>query len=256
MMTSTFAPLQRPVVRSFGTAAEGVALPPTGPALQTGTGASPIADSSNVLDFVRVVILDTWGGQSTAGFVRWRWTSATRPSSDYLVQPDGCDEWAIALPISRPRQEAVGATPATRLIERVKHASTLTIEAIAALVGVSRRSIHTWQAGGVISQKNEERLRALAEAIEAIAAFEPTTVRERLMERVPGSIRIYDMLAEGHYKAAIARGTRAEARPQPLTYPAPLPLSTPLSAQVAALNDKSIPLTGRIDRRFTKRLKR
>ena len=33
-------------------------------------------------------------------------------------------------------------------------------------------------------------------------------------------------------------------------------LSPALAARIAALNDKSIPLTGAIDRRFTKRLKR
>jgi hypothetical protein len=141
-------------------------------------------------------------------------------------------------------------------LAQIKHASNLTIEAIAPLVGVSRRTLHSWLAGSPISQRNEERLRSLAEAIEAIAAVAPATARERIMERISGSVRIYDMLAEGHYEAAVARGTGVEPSRRPAIYPPPRPLSTPLVAQVAALNDKSIPLDGPIDRRFAKRLGR
>ena len=95
---------------------------------------------------------------------------------------------APEVPVGYSPQDAVPATPATRLLERIKNASDLTFENIAPLAGVSRRSVQSWRAGEAISQRNEERLRALAEAIETIAAENPLNVRERLMERVSGSI--------------------------------------------------------------------
>ena len=126
------------------------------------------------------------------------------------------------------------ATTATRLLERIRQASGLTIEAVAPLAGVSRRTIHSWLAGGSISQRNEERLRAVAEAIEEIATADASSVRDRLLERVPGSVRIYDMLAERRYSEAIARATGKSVKSRPLAYPEPRPLPTSLVAHVGA----------------------
>jgi len=160
------------------------------------------------------------------------------------------------VPVAYSPQDAVPATPAMRLLERIKNASGLTLESIAPLAGVSRRSVQSWRAGDAISQRNEEHLCALAEAIDTIAAADPLRVRERLMERVSGSIRIYDLLAEGRYEDAIARTRGTRPVPQPITHSEPTPLSVPLAAQVATLESPATTLDPRIDRRFTKRLKR
>ena len=132
---------------------------------------------------------------------------------------------------------------------------TITLEALAPLVGVSRRSLHHWIAGHPISQRNEERLRALAEAIEQIATAAPGSCRDRLMERVSGSPRVFDLLAEGRYEAAVARVTGASPAPRPLVYPAAKPPTTPLLAQLNVSEERSLPLNGQIDRRFTKPIK-
>jgi len=159
-------------------------------------------------------------------------------------------------PLAHTIRLITGTTPAMRLLERIKSASDLTFENIAPLAGVSRRSVQSWRAGEAISQRNEEHLRALAEAIETIAAANPLNVRDRLMERVSGSIRIYDLLAEGRYQDAIARATGTRPAPHPIAHSAPPPLSVALAAQVGALESPATTLDHRIDKRFTKRLKR
>ena len=177
----------------------------------------------------------------------------TRSPTDYTIEAAG---WCqLALP-AWPSHSVVPATAATRLLGRIRQASGLTIEAVAPLVGVSRRTVDSWLAGGSISQRNEERLREVAEAIEEIAAADAGSVRDRLLERVPGSARIYDMLAERRYSEAIARATGKSVKPRPLAYPEPRPLSTSLLAQVGAEGLETAQLDGALDRRFAKRFRR
>ena len=193
---------------------------------------------------------------ANSGFCELTIDQPTSSPTNCSIEVDGWRKWACLLhPLLSKADSVPSSTPAARALERIKQASGLTTEALAPLVGVSRRTLHLWLAGGQISQRNEERLRALAEALEAIAAVAPETVRQRLMERTPGYPRIYDLLAEGRFEAAIARGTGEEPMPRPVIYPKPHALSTPLAARVAASNDRSIPLGGPIDRRITKRLK-
>jgi DNA-binding transcriptional regulator YiaG len=191
-----------------------------------------------------------------SGFCKLGFSQPTGSPTEFSVEVVGWRKRAGAMHSSPRKADPIPSSPAARALAQIRQASDLTIEALAPLIGVSRRTLHNWFAGGEISQRNEERLRALAEAVGEIAAVEPETARERLMERVPGSPRIYDLLAEGRYEAAVARGTGMEPPPRPLIYPKPRSLSTPLSARIAGLNDRSIPLDGSIDRRFTKRLKR
>lgn len=153
-------------------------------------------------------------------------------------------------------QSASPLSTAADLVERVRLASGLTLELIAPLAGVSRRSLQEWRAGGTISQRNEERLRTLAEAVEKIALFDPSTAHERLMERVAGTVRVYDLLVEGRYDSAVTRGTADRIASRPLIHPSPRRLGTPLAAQIGGLEAPPTFLDGRIDRRFTKRLKK
>jgi transcriptional regulator with XRE-family HTH domain len=181
----------------------------------------------------------------------------TEPPLSYTITVRFITAEPFAAPsFDPPVQEVALATPAMRLLERIRNASGLTFENIAPLAGVSRRSVQSWRAGEQINQRNEERLRALAEAIETIAGAEPLNVRDRLLERVPGSIRIYDLLAEGRYKDAIARGTGARPAPQPIAHATPTPMSTSLDAQLSALESPPATLDRRVNRRFTRRLKR
>jgi hypothetical protein len=180
----------------------------------------------------------------------------TSAATDFSVEVIGWQNSALPVHFSARKVDPIPSlTPAARALARIKQASELTTEALAPLVGVSRRTLHLWLAGGQISQRNEERLRALAEAIEAIAVVAPETARQRLMDRVPGYPRIYDLLAEGRFEAAIARGTGAVPVPRAVVYPAVRPPSVSLDVLVDALHDAPPSMKGHIDRRLTKRLR-
>jgi hypothetical protein len=224
----------------------------------TGTAASSLMSAAYENTGINLVTLDsTLATFANSGFCKLGVDQPTSSPANFSIEVAGWRKWACPLHSSPSKANPTQlSTPAARALARIKQASELTTEALAPLIGVSRRTLHLWLAGGQISQRNEERLRALAEALEAIAAVAPETARQRLMERVPGYPRIYDLLAEGRFEAAIARGTGAKPTPRPTIYPKPHASLIPLTARLAALNDKSIPLDGSIDRRITKRLKK
>lgn len=180
----------------------------------------------------------------------------TSSATDFSIEVVGWQNTVFPVRSSTRKGDPIlSFTPAAHALAGIKHASELTTEALAPLMGVSRRTLHLWLSGGQISQRNEERLRALAEAIEAIAVVAPETTRQRLMERVSGYPRIYDLLAEGRFEAAIARGTGAVPTPRAVVYPAVRPLSVSPGVLVDALHDAPPSMKGRIDRRLTKRLR-
>jgi hypothetical protein len=96
---------------------------------------------------------------------------------------------------------------AQALCNRLKTISSLTNEEIAPLLGVSRRSFQSWLAGSSVSARKETRLRSIVEAIEKIAASDPTGVRARLLDRGTWSVRPYDLLVEGRFDAAVDLAT-------------------------------------------------
>jgi hypothetical protein len=215
-----------------------------------------IGDTCESTGFHLVTLGRTMASFANSSFCKLGVGRQTSSATDFLVEV--FESRNSAFPVHSLASKAnptPSSTPAARSLARIKQASELTTEALAPLVGVSRRTLHLWLAGGQISQRNEERLRALAEAIEAIAAVAPETARARLMERVPGYPRIYDLLAEGRFEAAIARGTGAVPVPRPVIYPAARPASVSVDVLVDALHDAPPSMKGQIDRRLTKRLR-
>jgi hypothetical protein len=194
---------------------------------------------------------------TNSGFWKLGANQSTSSPADFSIEVVGCRIWACATYYPAIKVAVIPApTAAICALERIKNGSGLTIEALAPLVGVSRRTLHLWLSGGQISQRNEERLRALAESIEAIAAVAPETTRERLMERIPGFPRIYDLLAEGRFESAIARGTGVFPLPRPVVYPAAAkPQSVSVDVLANALHDMPPLAKSRIDLRLTKRLR-
>jgi hypothetical protein len=178
----------------------------------------------------------------------------TSSPTKFSIEVLGWRKWFYTWDSLQHKPSPPSPTPAARALERIRQASDLTIEALAPLIGVTRRALHHWLAGGQISQRNEERLRALAEAIEKVAGAVSGNAREALLARVPGEPRIYDLLAEGKYDVAIARATGAPPVPRPVVYPPPRPPSVPFVGMVDALHDAPL-MKGRIDRRLTKRLR-
>jgi DNA-binding transcriptional regulator YiaG len=160
------------------------------------------------------------------------------------------------LPIVRLTQTeapipAKAQTAAQSAIAEIRSVSGLTNEEIAPLAGVSRRSIQAWLAGDSISARKEQRLRALVDAIRQLAGIDAKATRSRLLDRVPGNIRAYDLLAEGRFEQAVDlalgryRGSPAPATPQLADLPAQLSL---IEGRVELPREP-------LDRRFTRRIR-
>jgi DNA-binding transcriptional regulator YiaG len=155
------------------------------------------------------------------------------------------------------KHAATWATPTSRTaaqeaIAEIRSISRLTNEEIAPLVGVSRRSVQSWLAGERISARKEQRLRTLCDAVRALAAANPEMTRRRILDRTPGNVSAYDLLAEGRFGEAadLALGRRTAAA---------LPASSQAQSLAAQLDHyeghTELP-PERLDRRLSGRMQR
>ena len=149
-------------------------------------------------------------------------------------------------------------TLAQALLARIQSLSGLTLEEIAPLLGVSRRSLQNWRAKRRISARKEQRLRDLADTFKSLPPVEANKMRRTLLDRILGSVRPYDLLAEGRFDAAYSMITRSAA-PAHLVARAAKPTVPPapsLGDRLSIRND-GLPFPGdRVDLRRSKRLKR
>jgi hypothetical protein len=149
-------------------------------------------------------------------------------------------------------------TTAQVLVAKVQSLSGLTLEEIAPLVGVSRRSIQNWRAQRRISARKEQRLRDIADVLNLLSFSNAAEARRKLLDRVPENVRPYDLLAEGRFVAAYRMITGAAAVPANLEAEFKTELS-PAESLVARLSnrDDGPPFKAqRVDLSRSKRLKR
>ena len=120
--------------------------------------------------------------------------------------------------------EAIAAAPASfrarDAIFELKRLSGLTWEELAALLSVTRRSLHLWANGGAINTLNERHVRDL---LVAMRELDRGTAREnRALLLAPlrdGDITVGDLLRGRHFADAlklVGRG-RGRAVPPPVT---------------------------------------
>jgi hypothetical protein len=141
------------------------------------------------------------------------------------------------------------------LVHQVQANSGLTLEEISPLLGVTRRSLQHWRKGDAISARKERRLRALVDALCMLPSEGAALRRNRLLERHPGGVRPYDLLAEGQFGAAHTLMTGdAETRLPDLIEG--LKPSHPPVARLSILSDGPASVRGRLDVRRSARLKR
>jgi hypothetical protein len=144
---------------------------------------------------------------------------------------------------------------ADRLIDRLQKISGLTLEFSAPLLGVSRRTLQNWKSGGVISLKNEEKLRQLLETTEIIHQGSAAKTKDLLLKRIPGYLRVYDLLLQGRFTDAIARSKSADSL-QPIRSNPNLKFDhLPLAVQLSRGDDGPFIQTGLRVRKLLRRSK-
>jgi hypothetical protein len=153
-------------------------------------------------------------------------------------------------------QTLVNSTePIANLVGKMQKLSGLTLEFVAPLLGVSRRAIQNWKKGETISLKNEIKLRALVETIEKLNQGNATKTKNVLLERTPGYLRIYDLIAQGRFPDAIARAEQKEPLKPIRSNPNQKFDHLPLAIQLSRTEDGPFVPAGPRMRSLSRRLK-
>ena len=140
------------------------------------SASADFAGLKSALAALKLIILDNSSATfalEQSGFCKLDSGEPTGSPTEFSLEVVGWRKWAGAPRTCARKTDPIPSSPGARALAQIRQASDLTIEALAPLIGVSRRTLHNWLAGGEISQRNEERLRALAEAVEQIAAVGP-----------------------------------------------------------------------------------
>jgi hypothetical protein len=142
------------------------------------------------------------------------------------------------------------------LIDEAQSYSGLTLGMIAPLLGVSRRSIQNWKVDNNISEKNELQLRDLVETLKQISIGNQAQTRNLLLARVTGVPRIYDLLAERRYDAAI-RLAKSPPSNRPILSDQTVKLNNrPIANQLAYADDGPAKFKGKLNRSVSRRIVR
>lgn len=150
---------------------------------------------------------------------------------------------------SEPYSSAVG-----KLIDRSLEAAKLTLEELAPLIGVTRRSLQNWRAGEPISARKERRLIDTTFALERIPGASGDEKRVTLFARRTGGLRVYDLLAEGRNSAAIELAGAASISSEP--YAATAEVGFPLAVRLDQFHIPNSISEGSADLRLSRRTKR
>lgn len=167
--------------------------------------------------------------------------------------------WRPALNAKQPGSRRLAPSKdAAALLATIQTRSGLTLEEIAPLLGVSRRSLQHWRAHGRISARKEQRLRDLADTLSLLPASEANELRGKLLDRVSDGIRAYDLLAEGRFDSAYSMITRS---PVPAHLVARsikpiMPSGPSLMDRLSVRDDGPSLPTSRVNLRQSRRLKR
>ena len=178
----------------------------------------------------------------------------TTPKAFRIVRPPRRDTPSTPMPLAVPAK-AAGAAPS--LVDEIQALSGLTLEEIAPLAGVSRRSLQNWRAGEPISARKEQRLRALTDTLRVLSKDDALATRCFLLNPIEGGLRPFDLLAEGRFDAALALGGHSTrpAMSSAGTAVVPPPAASML-ARLSSRDEGPTGLDGRVDLRRSRRLKR
>jgi hypothetical protein len=163
-----------------------------------GSACPPVFDQGTRA--ISAPVTGTVASVGTSGLAFWAFLSV-------LTQQETSAPWTPTATVRIEKHRGTIESATQALCNRLKAISSLTNEEIAPLLGVSRRSFQSWLAGSPISARKETRLRSVVEAIEKIAAPSPANIRSHLLDQDSWSARLYDLLVEGRFAAAVDLAT-------------------------------------------------
>lgn len=147
-------------------------------------------------------------------------------------------------------------SPVLKLINEAQEISGLTLEFIAPLLGISRRAIQYWRDGGKASVRKEEQLRGLVDALKRLSTGSAVETRDLILARISGVPRIYDLLAERRYDAAVLRAKSPTVQKPILSDPTITFNHRPIEDQLAVADDGPAAFKGKLNRLMSRRILR
>ena len=121
----------------------------------------------------------------------------------------GSVELAAITSLAREKILDTASIPTTaQAVQYLHDTSGLTWEQVSQLLGVSRRAVHMWAAGGAMSSGHEVILRRITAIIEQLQAASPSERRASILAPRQSGQSIYDRL-----RAERARGERIAGAP-------------------------------------------
>jgi DNA-binding transcriptional regulator YiaG len=115
-------------------------------------------------------------------------------------------------------QTTSGAAPALRApadaaIGELRRLTGLTWDQLSRLFGVSRRSVHFWASGKMMTPANEEKLQRVLAVVRSIDRGAAASNRALLLGVAPDGTLPFDLLVAGLYDQAMANMSRAPGAP-------------------------------------------
>jgi len=95
----------------------------------------------------------------------------------------------------RPASSRATSTTTTA-VNRLREMSGLTIDQKGRLMGVSRRTVHTWLNGGALTAANEQRLQRLLAVVIGLGEETPEARRAALLSAANGPSLAYRLVQE------------------------------------------------------------
>ena len=136
--------------------------------------------------------------------VAWTAVPVLQASAQPTFSPDSLARWA-------DYAVAVSASPPVRTlaatVTELRAMSGLTVDQIARLMGVSRRSVHKWMNGGPLDSIHAERLGHLMDVVRDLPETTPENRRAALLASTGGPSLFYRLLMETPEPAVIQSTT-------------------------------------------------
>lgn len=127
-------------------------------------------------------------------------------------------ERTVSGPIGR--FDFASALTTSDAVLEIRRLSGLTWEELSDLFDVSRRSVHHWASGKVVSAKHERSVRQMLMAVRHLDRGSATDTRALLLTADAFGVSLVDLLKDGLYDDAMSR-----AEPRPITGQLHVPLS-------------------------------
>lgn len=121
--------------------------------------------------------------------------AVTQPLAEYDI---------TFISVTEPRQSVIQQARSTaEEVVRIHHVSGLTWEQLARLLGVSRRTVHSWASGGRVAAVNLERLATVTALLESRSTLTPDENRVWLLSPQGANASLFDELRRSWVKGRV-----------------------------------------------------